>query len=136
MDFKYNFVFKNKPQILYIFTHIYPISQYEKEFKLIFQQYNIKKVNFNELELEKQKNKNNVLLYKNNILIIKVNQKMNDKNCFNKLWFYCDPGNIYQEVIDSYNNKLIKLNNKIYEFIIGDFKFRDIFILLYNNESV
>mgnify|MGYP005636629197 FL=1 len=136
MDSKYNFVFKNKPQILYIFTHIYPISRYEKEFKLIFQQYNIKKINFNELELEKQKNKNNVLLYKNNILIIKVNQKMNDKNCFNKLWFYCDPGNIYQEVIDSYNNKLIKLNNKIYEFIIGDFKFRDIFILLYNNESV
>ena len=33
-------------------------------------------------------------------------------------------------------NKLNKLNYKLYDYIISDFKFRDIFILLYNNESI
>ena len=42
--------------------------------------------------------------------------------------------NIYPEIIDSYNNKLIKFNSFLYKYCIGDFKFRDIFILLYNNE--
>ena len=43
---------------------------------------------------------------------------------------------MYPEIIDSYNNKLIKFNSFLYKYCIGDFKFRDIFILLYNNESI
>ena len=135
MDFKYNFCFQKQPYILYIFNYIFPRSKYEKEYKMIYQQYNIKKVDLNQLEEEKILHKNNILIFKNNILIIRMKHKISDKNCFDKLWFYNNSNNIYQEIIDSYNNKLIKLNNKLYDNIISDFKFRDIFILLYNNES-
>jgi hypothetical protein len=135
MNFKYNFCFQKQPYILYIFNYIFPKSKYEKEYKMIYQQYNIKKVDFNQLEEEKNLHSNNILIFKNNILIILMKHKISDKNYFDKLWFYNNSNNIYQEIIDSYNNKLIKLNNKLYDNIIGDFKFRDIFILLYNNES-
>ena len=136
MDFKYNFCFKNKYQLLFVYTYIFPIKSNNKEFKLIFQQYLKKEININEIENYKNLHKNNIIKEKNNILIINVKNKMKDSNTFNKLWFYTNPNNIYNEIIDSFNNKLKKLNSKLYDNIISNFKFRDIFILLYINESI
>jgi hypothetical protein len=135
MDLKYNFCFKNKYQLLFVYTYIFPIKS-NKEFKLIFQQYLKKEININEIENYKKLHKNNIIKEKNNILIINVRNKMKDSNTFNKLWFYTNPNNIYNEIIDSFNNKLKKLNSKLYDNIISNFKFRDIFILLYINESI
>ena len=107
MEFKYNFCLKNQPQILYIYSYISPCSnnKIEKKYKLFFQQYNIKNVNLKELEQEKKKYKKNILIFKNNILIIKLNNKMNETNCNNKFWFYTNRNNVYDEIINSYNNK-------------------------------
>ena len=134
MEYKYNFNFKNINRILYVYTHIFPVSNFKKEYKLLFQQYYITELDNVEFLKQKKLYINNILLFKNNILIVKIKNNIKNKNAFNKLWFYCDPNNIYNDIINSYDNKLIKFNNKLYNFVIGDFKFKDIFILLYNNE--
>jgi hypothetical protein len=136
MDYKYNLYFKNKYQALFIYTHVYPIRDVNKLFKLLYQQYEIIDLNLEEFNDLKKKFSNNILEIKNNIIIIKSNQVLSKKNAFDKLWFYTKPDNIYDNIINSYNNKLNKLNYKLYDYIISDFKFRDIFILLYNNESI
>ena len=134
MDFKYNFCFKNKYQLLFVYTHIFPINSPQKKFKLIFQQYLKKDINLENLEEQKKIYKDQILIDKNNTLVIKMNKKIKDPDTFNKLWFYSNPNNIFNEIIDSFNNKLKKINSKLYDNIISDFKFRDIFILLYKNE--
>lgn len=134
MDFKYNFCFKNKYQLLFVYTHIFPINSPQKEFKLIFQQYLKKDINLENLEEQKKIYKDQILIDKNNTLVIKMNKKIKDPDAFNKLWFYSNPNYIFNEIIDSFNNKLKKFNSKLYDNIISDFKFRDIFILLYKNE--
>ena len=136
MDFKYNFSFKNRYKILFVYTYIFPINSIKKEFKLMFQQYLIKDISFNEFEKQRNIYKNNILCEKDNILIIKSNNKINDINCIDHLWFYSNPNDIYKEIIESFNNKLKILNGKLYNYLISDFKFKDIFTLLYNNESI
>lgn len=132
MDYKFNLYHSQKFKTLEVYTHIYPNNKLEKEFKLVLQQYLINEYNLNELEDIKQKNNNNILKFKNNILIIESKTKLNHKNTINKLWFYKNKDFLLKEIINSFDNKLIKLNYKLYEYIIGDFKFKDIFILLYN----
>lgn len=135
MDFKYNFSFCDQYEILFVYTHIFPINKLsEKEFKLIFQQYLIKCFDLKEFQKLKNIYINNILSEKNNVLIIKVDNKIDDQNAFNKFWFYTNTNNIFNEITDSYNNKLKILNGKLYEYLVSDFKFRDIFILLYKNE--
>jgi hypothetical protein len=129
MDIKYNLIFKNYYNILYI-DYDTNLNNSNKEFKLFIVKYKIN-YNIHKNEILKQINKyNNYIIYNNIIIII---TQFNDYT-IKYHWFYNNRSNYYNEIINSSKiDKLKFFNININKFIFPNLKYKDIFILLYNN---
>ena len=135
MDYKYYLVKEGLYNVIYVYSNFIKPNNINKQFKLLYHQYFIK-VNINQEEFNSliNKCKNNIIFNNNNILVINSHDKLNEKNAFHKFWFYKNKP--YTDIINSVNDKtLFNLNSNLYNKIIGNFKFKDIIILLYNKQD-
>ena len=129
MDIKYNLILNNYYNILYV-DYDKNLNNSNKEFKLFIVKY---KINYNIHKNEIFKIINiykNYIIYNNIIIII---TKFKDYS-IKYYWFYNNISNYCNEIINSSKiDKLKIFNRNINKLIFPNLKFKDIFILLYNN---
>jgi hypothetical protein len=134
MELRYNLIPKNKFNIIFIhYNKNSPINN-KKPLKLFFKKYKILKlISLNQYNEIIELHKNNIFINKNTTLII---SNFSDPD-YSLFWFYENYSTLNEDIINSYNNDKLKiLNSNIDKLILPNLKFKDIFILLYNNGKI